>query len=122
MQRRSLLAATFAVAVLLTTSPGYAHALLRQADPPAGSRQPIPPPVVTLTFSEAVETRFSTIAVTDAQGKRMDFDTPQHAGDDPKTLSVPLHTLSPGTYTVTWHATSVDTHKTQGSYSFTVAG
>jgi methionine-rich copper-binding protein CopC len=28
--------------------------------------------------------------------------------------------LAPGNYTVKWHVTSVDTHKTQGSFSFTV--
>ena len=123
MQRRLLsAAAVLLVAGAVLPRAAHAHALLRHADPPAGSKQPIPPPVVTLTFSEGVETRFSTIAVTDSRGQRMDFDTPQHVGDDPTTLSVPLHTLSPGTYTVTWHATSVDTHKTQGSYSFQVGG
>ena len=40
--------------------------------------------------------------------------------DDPATLSVPLRPLSTGVYKVTWHATSVDTHKTEGSYTFTV--
>jgi methionine-rich copper-binding protein CopC len=29
-------------------------------------------------------------------------------------------TLPPGNYTVSWHVTSVDTHKTQESFSFTV--
>jgi copper resistance protein C len=28
--------------------------------------------------------------------------------------------LRPGRYSVTWHALSVDTHKTQGSFSFQV--
>ncbi|MFZ0396695.1 MAG: copper resistance protein CopC [Methyloceanibacter sp.] len=28
--------------------------------------------------------------------------------------------LRPGHYSVTWHALSVDTHKTQGSFSFQV--
>ena len=29
--------------------------------------------------------------------------------------------LPPGVYTVNWHAVSVDTHHTQGSFNFTVA-
>jgi len=33
---------------------------------------------------------------------------------------VPLHITAPGKYTVTWHALSQDTHKTQGSFSFTI--
>jgi copper resistance protein C len=34
---------------------------------------------------------------------------------------VTLPKLPPGTYTVNWHVTSVDTHKTEGNYTFTVA-
>jgi methionine-rich copper-binding protein CopC len=41
-----------------------------------------------------------------------------------QTSAAKLHfsvgTLAPGNYTVTWHVTSVDAHKTQGSFSFTV--
>jgi len=28
--------------------------------------------------------------------------------------------LPPGIYTVIWHVTSIDTHKTEGRYQFTV--
>jgi methionine-rich copper-binding protein CopC len=35
-------------------------------------------------------------------------------------LSVQLPKLVPGTYTVSWHVTSVDTHKTEGNFQFTV--
>jgi methionine-rich copper-binding protein CopC len=34
---------------------------------------------------------------------------------------VPVKKLAAGTYTVIWHVTSVDTHKTQGKFQFTVA-
>jgi copper resistance protein C len=33
---------------------------------------------------------------------------------------VDLPRLPPGTYTVVWHVTSVDTHKTEGRFDFTV--
>ena len=36
-------------------------------------------------------------------------------------MSVALKALSAGTYHVHWHAVSVDTHTTQGDFSFTVA-
>lgn len=39
---------------------------------------------------------------------------------DNKLFSVGLSTLPPGTYTVIWHATSVDTHKTEGKFHFMV--
>ena len=40
---------------------------------------------------------------------------------DDKVLVVKIaKPLAPGVYKVTWHATSVDTHHTQGDFSFTV--
>jgi methionine-rich copper-binding protein CopC len=40
---------------------------------------------------------------------------------DKKQLVVPLPTqLTDGIYKVTWHAVGDDTHRVQGSYSFTV--
>jgi methionine-rich copper-binding protein CopC len=38
------------------------------------------------------------------------------------TMSVPLRAAGPGTYHVNWRALSVDTHTTEGSFSFTVGG
>jgi copper resistance protein C len=37
-------------------------------------------------------------------------------------MRVGLKSLSPGTYRVRWHALSVDTHKTEGSFTFRVGG
>jgi hypothetical protein len=40
---------------------------------------------------------------------------------DKSTLVAPIsQPLKPGVYKVIWHAVSVDTHKTQGSFQFTV--
>jgi hypothetical protein len=40
--------------------------------------------------------------------------------DDGRMLSVKLKPLPPGVYAVEWHVTSVDTHKTEGHFTFTV--
>jgi methionine-rich copper-binding protein CopC len=40
--------------------------------------------------------------------------------EDGRVLSVKLKTLAPGDYSVEWHVTSVDTHKTEGHFTFTV--
>ena len=37
-----------------------------------------------------------------------------------RALVVALKKLQPGTYTVDWQVTSVDTHKTKGRFTFTV--
>lgn len=99
----------------------FAHAQLRQADPPVGAVVHSPPAQVELTFSEAVEPRFSTVAVTDAAGLQIDKRDLHVAPGDAKRLAISLGALPPGVYTVVWHATSVDTHKTEGTFTFTVA-
>jgi methionine-rich copper-binding protein CopC len=35
-------------------------------------------------------------------------------------MMVPLRSLAPGTYRVAWHVVSVDTHRTEGAYTFAV--
>jgi copper resistance protein C len=109
------------LSLILAGHVAAAHALLEQALPPVGGTVAKAPAEVTIEFSETVEPAFSTIAVTDAAGNRVDTGKPQTASGDAKRLAVGVKPLSAGTYTVTWHATSTDTHRTQGHFSFTVA-
>lgn len=110
-------------AALLTSLPGLgpasAHAFLRTADPAVGSTVAAPPREVAIGFTEGVEPLFSTIAVTDASGARVDSGKP-HLDGGGSRLAVALKPLAPGRYRVTWHVTATDTHRTQGSFSFTV--
>ena len=107
--------------LLLAGSPqALAHAFLDSADPPVGSTLATAPQSVSLTFTQSVEPSFSTIEVADAAGARVDRSDAHLAPGDGTVLSIDLKPLSAGHYTVTWHVTSVDTHKTQGSFMFTV--
>jgi copper resistance protein C len=108
-----------AAMMLATPAIAYAHAHLKTATPAAGSTVATAPEAVTIDFTEGVEPRFSTITVQDAQGNRVDKND-VHIVDGNTHLAVGLTALQPGVYTVTWHATAVDTHKTDGSFSFTV--
>jgi methionine-rich copper-binding protein CopC len=121
MSRFATLAAAAALLLAAAASPAFAHALLRKAIPGVGSTVHAPPPAVTLTFSEGVEPTFCTIAVSNGAGARFDSGDPHTGPGDQKTLTVALKPLPPGDYTVEWHATSVDTHKTEGKFTFTVA-
>ena len=111
---------TLVIAACLMPQMASAHAFLDHASPAAGSQFATPPPSVDLSYSEPVEPAFSTVQVTDADG------TPQEVGkptvrDGGRLLSiVALKPLPPGVYTVEWHVTSVDTHKTQGHFTFTI--
>jgi copper resistance protein C len=108
------------VSLLLAASGGgaaRAHAFLDHASPLVGSTVPSPPHEVALTFTQKLEPAFSSVQVTDASGARVDQGKAQISGD---TMRVGLKSLAPGTYRVRWHALSVDTHTTEGSFSFHV--
>ncbi len=75
---------------LFAPSIAFAHAQLRQADPPVGSVVHSPPAQMELTFSEAIEPRFSTVAVTDAAGLQVDKHDLHAMPGDAKRLAVGL--------------------------------
>jgi methionine-rich copper-binding protein CopC len=112
--------AAAAMVLLATPAAASAHAFLKTASPPVGSTMQTAPAEVEITFTEGVEPAFSTIEVVDAKGTRVDKADPHPTGD--KThLAVGLRPLPPGAYKVSWHVTATDTHKTEGTYSFTIA-
>jgi copper resistance protein C len=104
----------------LASAPAFAHAFLKDSVPAVGSSVAIAPAEVTITFTEGVEPGFSKIVVQDSTGANMDAGAAHRVGDDEKKLAVPLKKLGAGTYTVAWHATATDTHKTQGNFTFSV--
>jgi len=120
MPRSATLAALVAAASL-SIPPAFAHSYLQTASPPVNSTVTQAPSAVTIAFTEAIEPRFSTIEVTGANAQRVDDGEPHLVNGDAKRLTVEVKPLPPGAYTVAWQATSVDTHKTDGRYRFTVA-
>ncbi len=109
------------LAVLLLL-PGFAwaHALLEGAVPPVGSTVATAPTELQLRFSEGIEPRFTKISVTAASGTAVSVGTLHVDPSDNHRLLVPLPKLAAGTYMISWHAVSVDTHRSLGSYRFTV--
>ena len=110
-----------AAGCMLCSAQASAHAFLKTARPAVGSTVKVAPSQVVIRFTEGVEPRFSTIAVRDAAGARVDTGG-VHLEGGAANLAVALKPLGPGTYGVTWHATATDTHKTQGRFTFTVTG
>jgi methionine-rich copper-binding protein CopC len=108
------------LAMLVQVSPVFAHAFLERASPPVGSEIAAAPPELSITFTEGVEPLFSTIEVRGASGAAVSTGTQHVAPGNNRRLIVELPKLPPGTYTVIWHVTSVDTHKTEGHYQFTI--
>jgi len=108
-----------AAAACLISTAAFAHAALDRASPPVGAEVSGSPAALSLTYTEPVEPLFSTVEVTDSQGQRVDTSKPVAQGDG-RVLQVKLKPLPPGVYTVVWHVISVDTHKTEGHFTFTV--
>ena len=112
------------VPLLLTLpgfSPAFAHAFLVNSDPPVGSTVSTAPKALILTFTESLEVPFCRVAVTDSMGMNVASGKRQAVPGHPDQLSVPLNISMHGKIDVTWHAVSVDTHKTEGHFAFTVA-
>lgn len=118
--RMIVVAAVFTGAVTLGDPTVQAHAFLDHASPAVGSTVPTAPDAVTLWFTQELEPAFTTATVTDASGNTVDATPAQVDPKEPAVLRVALKKLSPGTYTVSWHALSVDTHTTTGHFTFTV--
>lgn len=96
-----------------------AHAYLRASDPAAGATLTGSPKALHFTFTEGIEPAFSMIQLK--QGNRVVPTGSPVTGVDASHVTVPLHhALPPGTYTVSWHVTAVDTHRTQGNFTFVI--
>ena len=103
----------------LSNAAAHAHAFLDHASPLVGSTVASAPREVSLTFTQNLEAAFSSVQVTGPNGARVDAGKPQISGN---TMHVGLKAAGTGTYHVRWHALSVDTHKTEGSFTFSVGG
>jgi hypothetical protein len=103
--------------IALGNTAARAHAFLDHASPLVGSTVATAPRELSLSFTQNLEPAFSSVEVTDASGARVDQGKAQVSGD---TMRVGLKSLNPGSYHVHWRALSVDTHTTQGSFTFHV--
>jgi methionine-rich copper-binding protein CopC len=107
------------LALLAAPFAANAHAMLDHASPAVGGTVASPPKDVVISFTEKLEPKFSSIEVRDAKGAAMQTGKAT-LGNAPTDLRVSLKPLPPGTYKVIWRVLSVDTHRTQGSFSFKV--
>lgn len=104
---------------LTTATSVFAHAHLKSETPPADSTVTTPKEL-RLVFSEGVEASFTKVALN-SDGAAVAIKGIETAPGDQKTLIVtPEKPLAAGKYNVEWHAVSVDTHKSEGNYVFTV--
>src|SRR5438874_6221972 len=120
MRRRFLVHFVTAAAVGIPPATALAHAFLNQAVPSVGGTVATSPREIRLTFSEGVEPRFSGIELATSDGRAIATGPAIRDPGDDKQLVLAVPPLAPGRYKVSWHVLSVDTHRTEGAYSFTV--
>ena len=97
-----------------------AHAFLQRAEPAVGSTVQTSPSEVRIRFTENIEPAVSTIQVFDASGKEVDKRDLHLDRSDHALLHLSLPQLDAGTYKVVWRVVSVDTHVTNGNFTFQV--
>jgi methionine-rich copper-binding protein CopC len=120
IQYGSVGAALLLSLLLSGPTPASAHAQLRSATPAAGASVDTAPAEVLVKFSEPLEASFSTVAVRDAVGKRVDKADAHLDPGDRTIIHVSLQPLAKGTYIVVWRALTADTHRTEGAFIFRV--
>jgi len=121
MRRRFLVHFVTAAVVGLPPPTALAHAFLNQAVPSVGGTVAKSPKEIRLTFSEGVEPRFSGIELATSDGRVIATGPASRDPGDDKQLVLLVPPLAPGRYKVSWHVVSVDTHRTEGAYTFAVA-
>jgi hypothetical protein len=119
MIRRAIFAAM--VGVLCMPAVASAHAMLERASPMVGSVVHAAPAALSLRFSEPVEPALCTISLTRSDGAAIALAPPAPAEHGTVLIAAVRGAMSAGTYRAHWRVVSVDTHVTQGDFSFRIA-
>jgi copper resistance protein C len=115
---KALACALFVLA--FTVARAEAHAFLDHADPPVGSSLSNPPNEVRMWFTQELEPAFSTVQIFNERGQRVDKGENGVDARDHVLLRVHTAALAPGTYKVVWRVVSIDTHVSEGDFTFRV--
>jgi copper resistance protein C len=109
------------IAMQTCCAPVYAHAFLDHARPAVGSAVHGSPTEIRLWFTAPLEPAFSTMKVLDKHGAQVDLKDTRVDHGDTAQIRVTVPPLANGIYRVIWHVLSVDTHLTDGDFTFEVA-
>ncbi|CAB3801924.1 copper homeostasis periplasmic binding protein CopC [Pararobbsia alpina] len=109
-----------AATLALVPVAAFAHGKLESAVPAAGSTVDTAPDMLRLTFNEDLEAAFSNVKVSDASGTAVSKEKAKVDASNRRVLTIALPKLSSGSYSVQWAVMTHDSHKTKGTYTFTV--
>ena len=117
--RRAIIAAV--VGMLCMPAVATAHAMLERANPMVGSTVHTAPATISLRFGEAIEQALSSVSVARNDGVGVPLAAPNVTEHGTVLVAAVRGAMSPGLYRVHWRVVSVDTHVTQGDFSFRIA-
>jgi methionine-rich copper-binding protein CopC len=123
MRASTLMAATAGLLSVLAVSTALvsAHSFPESEAPAAGQTLNEPPSEVRIKYDAPIEKLFAQLSVLDSSGQNLAQGAPT-VSDDGYILMVKLPRLKPGNYLVKWRVVGIDTHHTEGSFSFSVVG
>jgi methionine-rich copper-binding protein CopC len=98
----------------------FAHAFLDHAVPAVGSTVPTAPREVQIFYTQAIEPAFSAATLSGPDGQDIATGAATVDPQNPMELVLKLPPLAPGHYKIRWHVVSVDTHRTEGGFSFDI--
>ena len=114
-----VLAGVLAV-MLAGAGQASAHAALLGTQPAPSSTLVTAPSSVTLSFGESVQVVAQGIQVLGPDGSTVDDEHAGHVDGRADTVGVAIKAQAQGTYTVSWHVTSADSHPVSGAFTFSV--
>lgn len=119
---KSILRIIVMLVFILACTPGWvnAHGYVARSEPAASETLEQPPEVIRVWFTQQLEGKVSTLELVDAAGQPVPGELQVNEAEAMLALRVPA--LAPGAYTVYWRVLATDTHVTEGSFGFTVAG
>lgn len=110
------------IAALIAGAPylAWGHATIVKSEPAKDAQLVASPPAIVLAFNEPVEQAFSTVKLTNEQGKEIAIEKAIVDPADKKVLRTAIPVLINGKYTVKYNTVGRDGHKRSGQYQFTV--
>lgn len=117
---RSILALLLLAFAALLPGAAQAHAFLDHAVPAVGSTVTTAPTELLLFFTQELEPAFSGVTLSTGDGQPVATGAASVDLQNKAEMVLKLPPLAPGHYQVSWHAVSVDTHRTEGTFSFDI--
>jgi methionine-rich copper-binding protein CopC len=118
--KRILMPVVLLLAMGFPAVAAFAHAFLDHAVPAVGSTVTTAPKEVQIFYTQAIEPAFSAATLSGSDGQTIATGPATIDPQNPMELVLKLPPLAPGHYKVKWHVVSVDTHRTEGAFSFDI--